>query len=159
MLLDVVEIVVGREWRAVGLFQSKRVDVGRELCSQLLAHLPVGFVIGLARVGVAKEPFIGHVGMAQVGDRTIAHAGQHVVALTGSSHCLQVFLVGRIVACCTHQGRHRAASRCAVGDDFFGIAWHFLVEVAQIADGGFQVENCRRRLAVVYSFSFLGDIG
>ena len=78
--------------------------------------------------------------MIQVGNRAIAHAGKHIVALVGSAHGLKHRLIGWIIARCTHQRGHGTTGTGSVGNDFLSITRHHTVEMAQIAYCCLEVE-------------------
>ena len=93
--------------------------------------------------------------MVQVDNRAIADRGKHVVTLLGGTHGTQQRLIGGIVARGAHQTRHRTSGAGAVGDDLLGIAEHHVVKLAQVADGGLQVQDGGRSTACINRLAFL----
>ena len=93
--------------------------------------------------------------MLEVDDGTVADTGKHIISLIGGTHRLQQCGILGVVARGSHQSRHGTSGTCAVGDDALGIARHLLVEVAQVADGGFQVEYGLWRTTSIDGLSFL----
>ena len=100
-----------------------------------------GEVAILAAIGAVIQPFICHVGMVKVDNWTVAHRGKHVVARWCCAHRLQQWLIVGMIACGTHQRRHRSTSTGAVGDNPLGIARNLVVKIANIANGGLKVKN------------------
>ena len=87
--------------------------------------------------------------MFEVDDGTIADGCKHIVTFIGGTHRLQQLCIFRIVTRRSHQSRHSSSGTRSVGDDALGIARHLLIEVAQIADGGFQVEDSLGRTSSI----------
>ena len=96
-----------------------------------------------------------NVGMVQIDNRAIAHSGKHIIALLGGTHGMQQRLVGWIVARGAHQTRHRPTSAGAVGDNLLGVTRHHVIKLAQVADGGFQVQDGGRSTARIDGLSLL----
>ena len=101
----------------------------------------MSFILGLPACRTAIEPFVGHVCMCQISNRAVTHASEHVVTLLCGSCLLKVFLIGWIITCSTHQSRHGTSCAGSIGDDYFGITKHFLIEMAKVADRGFQIDD------------------
>ena len=85
--------------------------------------------------------------MFEVDDGTVADGGKNIVVLVGSTHRFQHISIFRVVASGSHQGRHGSTGTRAISDDSLCVTKHLLVEVAQITNGGFQVEDSLGRTA------------
>ncbi len=148
--LQVVAVVVGREGLALGSLEVKAVEILGIEGGQLLGDGLLLTADGTRHtVGHAIEPLVGHVGMVEVGDGTEAYRGIDVVTLVGGTHGPEQRFVVGMVARSPKQRGHGAARTGAVGDDALGVARHLLVEVAQVAHGGLEVQDGAGRTPVV----------
>ncbi len=85
---DILKIVIGVKRCAICFLQFERIDVQRELCSQLLRQSPLACRQILATIRVPIQPFVGHICMIEISDRTITNAGEHIISSFSSSHSL-----------------------------------------------------------------------
>ena len=92
-------------------------------------------------IKTVELPFIRHVGVFEVDDGAIRRHGEYVITRFGGTKGFQVGGVICIVAARAEQCGHRPTRAGAIGDDAFSIARHDAVVVAQIAHGGFEVNN------------------
>ena len=94
--------------------------------------------------------------MIEVGNRAIAHTRKDIITSVSCAHSLEQGLIGRVVACCTHQTRHRSTCTGTVSNNLLRITRYQVVKVTQVTDSRLQVEQCFRSTTSINRFlSFL----
>ena len=92
-------------------------------------------------VHTVELPFVGGIGVFQIGNRAIGGYGEHVVRGVGRTQRAQIGRVFAGVAAGAEQCGQCAARAGAVADDFARVARHFGVVGFEVAHGGFQIDN------------------
>ena len=104
---------------------------------------------GASRARAAHHPLIFRVGSVQIGDRAPAHHACHRVRnALHRADCLEIRVIQAAVARRAENRRLRAAAARAVYKDTLRVACRYIVAVAQIADGCFEVGNACGRAVI-----------
>ena len=158
-------VVVKHERFAARVFEIEAVHIGGELRFQLVRDALLGgvqrafhqfaldFVVEHADVhffvviDAVEFPFVGGVGVLKDANRAVGGDGVDVVARLRRAQRLQGGFVIGVVAARAKQHGQRAARAGAVADDFFGVARHGGVVVAQVTHRRFEVDDGGGRFA------------
>ena len=126
---------------AITLATDKRtwIVIGSVIC---------GIILMIVR-HVSKDPFIGHIGMFQIGNRAIITGGKDIVPFLCCPQGFEIRFVLFAVPRRPDEGRKGAAGTGTIGNDFFCIAGKDPFIVAQVADGSFHIDQKRRGLACI----------
>ena len=97
--VQAVEVCGIQQFEEVGQFF---LVIGQRTGDQLAFDAVVehGNVHFFVVVNAVELPFVSHVGMIQIGNRTVGGYGENFVAAVCRTQCFQIFFVIFLVGCC-----------------------------------------------------------